>query len=78
MTIGQGVRKQVEIALDGVKKGASLRYVVAAVELPTNAVELITNTEQLESKLQYYWDAYDDEMRLKTNDAISIIGMLIV
>jgi hypothetical protein len=53
------------------------RYLVAAVQLPTGAVELITNTQYIPSKIEYYLKAYDDEFKLKTNPAIQIIGYML-
>jgi hypothetical protein len=49
---------------------------VVAVKLPTGATELIINTEQIGDKVEYYLNAYDDEMRLKANPAVHITGVL--
>jgi hypothetical protein len=50
--------------------------IVVAVRLPTGATELIINTEMVESKIEYYLKAYDDDMRLKSNQQIQIISWL--
>lgn len=55
-----------------------VKYLVAAVKLPTGAIELITNTDQIESKVEYYKNAYDDNFCLKTNPAIQIVGYMLV
>lgn len=49
---------------------------VVAVELPTKAVELIINTDQIESKVEYYARAYNDDMKLKTNPDVQILDVL--
>ena len=49
---------------------------VVAVELPTKVVELIINTDQIESKVEYYMRAYDDSMKLKTNSEVQILDVL--
>lgn len=51
---------------------------VIAVKLPTEAVELIINTEDIENKFAYYLDAYDMDMKLNTNPEVSIVGCLFV
>ena len=53
-----------------------IKKVVVAVKLPTGATELIINTEQIESKVQYYMAAYDDELKLKNNSEIQIVGYM--
>lgn len=55
-----------------------IKKVVVAVKLPTGATELIINTEQIESEVQYYINAYDDELRLKSNSEIQIVGFMFV
>jgi hypothetical protein len=54
------------------------KYLIVAVKLPTGAIELITNTDQIESKVEYYKNAYDDNFCLKTNPAIQIVGYMLV
>jgi hypothetical protein len=54
------------------------RLVVAAVQLPTGAVETITNTEYIPEKLGYYLNAYDNQFRLKANPEVKIVGYMIV
>lgn len=53
-------------------------YLVVAVKLPTGAIELIANTEQLQSKVEYYKNAYDDNFCLKNNPAIQVVGYMLV
>ena len=54
------------------------KALVVAVELPTGAIELITNTSNIDSKLEYYTTMYDDEFRLLTNPKVRIVGAMIV
>lgn len=51
---------------------------VIAVKLPTGATELIINTDNIESKYDYYLNAYDDDMCLKTNKEVKVVGILCV
>jgi hypothetical protein len=53
-------------------------YLVVAVKLPTGAIELITNTDQLQTKVDYYRNAYDDNFCLITNPVIQIVGFMLV
>ena len=54
------------------------KAVVVAVELPTGAIEIITNTEKTGAKLEYYIDAYNDEFKLKANPEVKIVEYMIV
>lgn len=54
------------------------RALVVAVELPTGAIEIITNTSNIDSKLEYYTTMYDDEFRLRANPKVRIVGAMIV
>ena len=54
------------------------KYLIVAVSLPTGAVEIITNTEQIGSKTEYYKNAYDENFCLKTNPAIKIVSYMLV
>lgn len=73
------IRHDLKLALETAKKTFNKpKFIVAAVSLPTGAVELITNTEQIESKIEYYLSAYDEEMRLKTKSEIFIKAVMVV
>ena len=54
------------------------KVLVVAVELPTGAIELITNTSNIDSKLEYYTTMYDDEFRLLTNPKVRVVGAMII
>lgn len=51
---------------------------VVAVYLPTGATEIITNHYEVESRMKYYMDAYDDEFRLKSNPKVKVTGFMLV
>lgn len=53
-------------------------YLVTAVKLPTGAIELAVNTENIEAKIDYILEAYDEEMHLKTNKEIVMQNLMIV
>lgn len=54
------------------------KYLVTAVKLPTGAIELAVNTENIPEKIDYILEAYDDEMHLKTNQAIQMSNLMVV
>lgn len=54
------------------------KVLVVAVQLPTGAIEIITNTSNIDSKLEYYTTMYDDEFRLRANSKVRIVGAMIV
>ena len=56
----------------------SITKMVVAIKLPTGATELIINTENIQSKYEYYLSAYDDNMCLKTNNEVKVVGLLCV
>ena len=60
------------------EKRENAQVLVAAVRLPTGATEVITNSQNIQAKLDYYASAYDDDFKLKTNSAVSIVGFLLV
>lgn len=53
-------------------------YIVTAVKLPTGAIELATNTQNIAEKIDYILEAYDDNMCLKTNPEICMQNIMIV
>jgi hypothetical protein len=58
--------------------GEEFRVLIAVIQLPTGAVEVITNTTNIADKVNYYMNSYGEDMRLKTCPDIKIIGLLIV
>jgi len=54
----------------------SVTKMVIAVRLPTRATELIINSELIDSKVEYYKNAYDDQMKLKNNPQVQIVGWM--
>ncbi|WP_257985768.1 hypothetical protein [Bacillus sp. M6-12] len=54
------------------------RLIVTAVQLPTGAIETITNTVFIPEKIGYLMNAYDDQFRLKANQSVKIVGYMIV
>lgn len=53
-------------------------YLITAVKLPTGAIELAVNNANIPDKIDYILEAYDDNMRLKTNPAIEMVQMMVV
>ena len=54
------------------------QYIVTAVKLPTGAIEIAVNDKKIASKIDYILDAYDSDMRLKTNREICMQNIMIV
>lgn len=54
------------------------QYLVTAVKLPTGAIELAVNNQNIADKIDYILEAYDDAMQLKTNTSIKMENILIV
>lgn len=54
------------------------RYIVTAVKLPTGAIELAVNTENIAEKIDYILEAYDQDMQLKTNTAVVMQNLMVV
>ena len=53
-------------------------YIVTAVKLPTGAIELAVNNANIAEKIDYILEAYDDQMRLKTNPDIIMTQIMVV
>ena len=53
------------------------KLLVVAVCLPTGAIETITNTQNIQSKVDYYKSAYDDNFMLKINKEVQVVGYLL-
>ena len=54
------------------------KYLITAVKLPTGAIELAINTDNIAEKIDYILGAYDEEMRLKSNNEVSITQLMVV
>lgn len=54
------------------------KYLVVATKLPTGAIELSVNNEHIPEKIDYILNAYDEEMRLKTNTDVVIEQLMVV
>ena len=53
-------------------------YFITAVRLPSGAIELAINTTDIVEKIDYILEAYDSEMRLKTNTEITMEQLMVV
>lgn len=63
---------------NALKSGDGFKLISVAVELPSGAIEVITNTMDIGGKVRYYLEKYDDEFRLITNRDIRIVGYMLV
>ena len=70
--------KQMQEALKNDQEVFVPTYLVTAVKLPTGAIELSVNTENIPEKIEYILEAYDDEMALKTNPDILMVQLMVV
>lgn len=55
-----------------------IRAIVVAIQLPSGAVEIITNYEDLENKYMYYLETYDSDIIMYKNRTIRILGWIIL
>lgn len=55
-----------------------VRAIVVAIQLPSGAVEIITNYEDLENKYMYYLETYDSDMIMYKNRSIRILDWIIL
>jgi sulfite reductase beta subunit-like hemoprotein len=72
------LREEFIAQVKGIDSNDALKVMVVAVELPSKAIEIITNTSEIVSKIAYYMEAYDDKFRLKNNQNIRIVGFMLV
>ena len=56
---------------------AQNQKMVVAVKLPTG-IEIIVNSDNLNGKVEYYKNAYNDDMKLKNNTEIEIVNYMFV
>lgn len=67
-----------------IEKGAMGRelfkphYIVTAVKLPTGAIELAVNTENITEKIDYILSAYNKDMQLKVNTDVVMQNIMVV
>ena len=54
------------------------QYIVTAVKLPTGAIEIAMNNTCIKEKIEYILEAYDEDMRLKTNTDIVMQNVMVV
>lgn len=54
------------------------QYLITAVKLPTGAIELAVNNQNIADKIDYILEVYDDNMHLKTNTSIVMQNIMIV
>lgn len=71
MELRRQFEKQVSVA-------ESWQVLVTVVELPTGAMEVITNTSQIDHKIDYLLKAYDAEFKLRSNPDVRIVGYVLV
>ncbi|MMZ45734.1 hypothetical protein D3C75_333050 [compost metagenome] len=53
------------------------KLIVTVTQLPSGALETQINTDQLETKMNYIVDNYDENMCLKRNTKVQIIGVIV-
>lgn len=54
------------------------KALVVAIELPSGAIEIISNTEYINNKADYYIQNYDNDFRLKANPDVRVVGYMVV
>lgn len=61
-----------------VRDDGKIEQMIMAIRLPSGAIETIINTQNIDSKYEYYINAYNDSLELKTNPEVRIIDWMIV
>jgi hypothetical protein len=56
----------------------NVRLIVVAVQLPSGAIEVIQNTDDLENKYMYYLETYNKDMVMVKNPNIRILDWIIL
>ncbi len=74
----KGFQLRARFMQEAEEKGNTAKMLIAAVKLPTGAVEVITNTALIPTKIDYYYTAYDEEFKLKANPNVQIVGFMFV
>lgn len=59
-------------------KQTRIKLIVVAVQLPSGAIEIIANYEDLENKYMYYLETYDSNMVMYKNPNIRIVDWMIL
>lgn len=76
--LGQIKAAMAEPTEDEEREAFKPQYLVTAIKLPTGAIELAVNNQNIADKIDYILEAYDDDMQLKTNTSIKMENILIV
>ena len=53
-------------------------YIVTAVKLPTGAIEIAVNNQNIKEKIEYILETYDEEMRHKNDPAVVMQNIMVV
>lgn len=75
MTVGAALKKNF---LRDVKNTVAPTHLVVAVQLPTGAIEITTNSDRLREKIQYIAETYDGDFQMKHNYEVKIVGYMLV
>jgi hypothetical protein len=52
--------------------------IITVVKLPSNAVEVLTNYQELEAKKDYLLNAYDENLQLKNMPDIKLLDCIVI
>lgn len=62
---------------DMISGQTNVKIIILVIELPSGALEVITNSENLIDKMQYIINTYDDRLHMKSNQDIRIADYII-
>jgi hypothetical protein len=74
----KGVANMKEDFIQAVNEIENLSAITVAVRLPSGAIEVITNMQDLDNKAKFYRDTYDEDFRHNHNKEIQIVGFMVV
>lgn len=63
---------------DILEAGQTPQLIVVALQLPSGAVEVIQNAQQIPSKVKYYYDSYTSEGQHKNGAGIQILDYMLI
>lgn len=67
-----------KFVLDVFSSNKEFCVLTVAVKLPTGAIEVITNHQNIKEKIDYYLNTYDQEFKSKNNPEVQIVGYMAV
>ena len=73
------IRYYLKVIKESIEKGDfTPNTIVTATKLPSGATEVTINTAEIPAKIDYILSAYDEDMRLISNNDVAILNLMII